>query len=1212
MDCLILGLHLFTILTMKQLLLLQAVFLLSFSFMNNSYGQSADLLEKAYQHIESKYGLSKTAVGDLKIKSQYRSSHNQAEHVHFNQTFGDIDIISSEINLTILKDGSIISIGHNLKALDQFPVLPKQPSLSAGEAIPIAAGSLGQVSRSVPAIIKHTSDGTPVFDKSNISLQDIPVQLGYLPTPSGEYRLVYTMLIESASKGKVYQSIIDAVTGQSVANDIMTLQCKFEHGYLAHNEECLEEKYTSISTAALTTSSTTMMPGQYRVLPVSIESPSHGNFELLTGVDDVDASPFGWHDINGAIGAEYTYTRGNNVYAFLDRNWDYFPDLNIDGGANLIFDFPYDNNAEPVTNQSIAVTNLFYWNNVMHDFSYQYGFDEAAGNFQENNYTNNGAEGDYIEAHAQFGDNNPSTCGDQANNDVDCINNADFSIVPDGFNGRMRMFTWNRDNSSKFLDVLEPTDLAGKILTGLPEFGFDITTVPITGEVVVIDDGSFDPTKGCNPVAANQNLTGKIALIDRGVCDFSLKVYNAQEAGAIGAIICNFEDVVIPMGTGENGEDVTIPSVFISSVECNRIRLAAGTGLVISLVAPESGGPLLRDGSLDNSIIAHEYAHGITSRLVGGPSTASCLSAGFGNAAEEASGMSEGWSDFFGLITTVQPGDTGEKRRGIGTYANKEATNGRGIRKYPYSTDMTINPYTYADIILEAEQYGTGTVWCTMLWDLYWAFSDVYGWDPDLYHGTGGNNIAIQLVMDGLKMQQCYPGFADARNAILAADMINNGGANQCLIWSVFARRGLGDDASQGDPHSWSDGTEGFLLPVACRDDINISKTMSPEVIAGGEIEVVITVNNFKNFALTNVFIEDPIPDGCSYLPGSANIEPITGNSLVWTINSLDPDEEIIISYLLKTDQTKNSVRQYYDDMEGTVEFRWDLDFDPAGSILNLWTIQDTIVRSGEAAWRVGAINVESKQILQNFEPYSISGDYPVYRFYQYYNTEVGIDGGFLEISTDGGELWASLEDKIFRNSYPRKLQYSTFAIPNLGAFSGRSNLSNEMEATYIDLRDYIGEDDVKIRYRFGTNETNGGDGWYVDDTEIMDAIVYNAEVCLSSDQSSAICAEAPERGTIVDSEITISTADELTPSSFAILPNPAGNVIQVVKSALKDENAVITIYDLTGQILSTTDWNLAAGINQKTIAVSSFPSGIYVIQVKTGEGMRSEKFVKE
>ena len=94
--------------------------------------------------------------------------------------------------------------------------------------------------------------------------------------------------------------------------------------------------------------------------------------------------------------------------------------------------------------------------------------------------------------------------------------------------------------------------------------------------------------------------------------------------------------------------------------------------------------------------------------------------------------------------------------------------------------------------------HGVGTVWATAVWEMYWNLVDDHGFDPDLYNGTGGNNIAIQLVVDGLKLQGCNPTFLDARDAILAADVANNGGANECLIWSAFAKRGMGVNAQDG------------------------------------------------------------------------------------------------------------------------------------------------------------------------------------------------------------------------------------------------------------------------------------------------------------------------------------------------------------------------------------------------------------------------------
>ena len=60
------------------------------------------------------------------------------------------------------------------------------------------------------------------------------------------------------------------------------------------------------------------------------------------------------------------------------------------------------------------------------------------------------------------------------------------------------------------------------------------------------------------------------------------------------------------------------------------------------------------------------------------------------------------------------------------------------------------------------------------------------------------NNLALQLVVDGCKLQPSKPNFIQARDAILQADLANNSGRNQFAIWQAFARRGLGLSATAG------------------------------------------------------------------------------------------------------------------------------------------------------------------------------------------------------------------------------------------------------------------------------------------------------------------------------------------------------------------------------------------------------------------------------
>lgn len=217
------------------------------------------------------------------------------------------------------------------------------------------------------------------------------------------------------------------------------------------------------------------------------------------------------------------------------------------------------------------------------------------------------------------------------------------------------------------------------------------------------------------------------------------------------------------------------------------------------------------DGDLDSGVILHEWGHGVSNRLTGGPNTTGCLSH------QEREG--EGWSDFLALATTTLPGEKGTDARGMGTYVlGQGQRSGAGIRPKPYSTDLKINNAMYRTIRTAAVPHGVGYVWATMLWEVYWNLIEEYGFNEDVYGDwtTGGNNLTLQLVMDGMKMQPCSPGFVDARDAILAADVALTEGDNQCLIWKAFAKRGLGVDATQGDTNNRTDGLESFDVPLEC------------------------------------------------------------------------------------------------------------------------------------------------------------------------------------------------------------------------------------------------------------------------------------------------------------------------------------------------------------------------------------------------------------
>jgi len=261
-----------------------------------------------------------------------------------------------------------------------------------------------------------------------------------------------------------------------------------------------------------------------------------------------------------------------------------------------------------------------------------------------------------------------------------------------------------------------------------------------------------------------------------------------------------------------------------------------------------------RDGDLEAGIVIHELTHGLSTRLTGGPANSGCL--GWG----ESGGMGEGWGDF--LATTIR------STRNYSDYpmgawaANKET----GIRNHIYSLNHTVNPSTYKT--LDNPGYwgvhAIGEVWAEILWVVSQRLINKHGYvdtlfppapldngtvpegdfyRPAEYTATGerkplipkqGNSLIVQLVLNGMKLQQCRPSFFDARDAIIQADQILTGGENFCELWKGFSDRGLGPDARVEGKTPWGGGirTNDFEVPLACKEQKVPEKPIDDLVIA--------------------------------------------------------------------------------------------------------------------------------------------------------------------------------------------------------------------------------------------------------------------------------------------------------------------------------------------------------------------------------------------
>ncbi len=775
----------------------KALYLLAFLTVNFSFAQDYEGVIDSYLTTNrSQLGLQIQDIKDVKVNTMSFSKSMNLDNVYVTQHYQEVEIFNS-ISSFAIKNNSVVNA--NLSFIENLSekINLINPSISASNAIINAANALGIQNPSNLSLLETISNNSFVYSNGNISLENIPVKLIFQPTQNNKLRLAWDLSIYLLDASHYFSVRIDAITGELLDQNDWVVNCSFgdkSHSFFEHN--IIDTKNVLFS---FENEEAIVNGAQYRVFAMPLRHPNDGPDSIVIDPENLTASPYGWHDTNGLSGAEFTITRGNNVWAQEDQNGNNGTGFSPDGGASLNFDFPYDLPQPPADFLEASITNLFYWNNITHDVMYKYGFDEASGNFQENNYGNGGNGSDSVFADSQDGSGQ---------------NNANFATPPDGSNPRMQMFIWDPSDLVELLTI-NNGPLTGTYSAIAADYGAPMPTTALTEDlVVVLDDNSgtsTDPNDACDPITNGSSLNGKIAVIRRGVCEFGFKSLAAQNEGAVAVIMVNNVpgDPII-MGGGVNGGSVTIPCLMLSSIDGEALitEILGGNTVNGSIEAIPLGVEI--SGDLDNEIVIHEYGHGVSNRLTGGPSNTNCL--------QNAEQMGEGWSDYLSLILTMKEGDQAEYIRGIGTYATGQGPQGGGIRPAPYSTDFTINEYTYIDTNDSnlSQPHGIGFVWATMLWEMTWDLIDQYGFDTDIYNGTGGNNIALQLVMDGMKLQNCSPGFVDGRDAILEADLLANGGDNKCLIWNAFARRGLGLSANQGNPYSRLDQTEAFDVPVEC------------------------------------------------------------------------------------------------------------------------------------------------------------------------------------------------------------------------------------------------------------------------------------------------------------------------------------------------------------------------------------------------------------
>lgn len=769
-------------------------------------GMTVEAAARAHlQNVADSYRLSRTDVAGATLRSVHDTGKG-AVVATFHQTVNGIPVFRNEVKVIMGQDQRLVAVSGYLAPSELTQAArakSRTGAFSLGAADAVASAFKDMTGSSAPAssFVNAGTKGDHTFFALNPSAKAALPQ--DLVSPARARQVFFTMADglepawyvevnagpKASRSSDYYGYVISATTGQVLFRNNLTVDVAAEpFTYKVYADA-----------AAPYVPEDGPQGNDMTPHPTGIPDGSQGPLGRAAKDITITNVPFTHND--PWLPNNATVTTGNNVDAYADLE---LPDGYQPGSADIrptvtserTFGYVYDTSIAPdanTTQAKAAVVNLFFVNNFLHDWFYDAGFDEASGNAQSVNYGRGGVEGDPIQAQGL---------------DSSGRNNANMSTPSDGASPRMQMYLFT---GTPELSVGSPAAIAGIYEAASASYG--PASYDVTGDIKSpLPD---DPNKlGCAAFPVDY-FKGKIALIDRGTCNFVVKSRFAHEAGALATIIGN-NAPGSPAAMAGNGVDdafVKTPSLMISQAAAAawRAQLANGAVNVTLRKSPKED----RDGTLDNAVIAHEWGHYISNRLIGN-------AAGLSN--NQGRSMGEGWGDFTAQLMQVRAEDATKAGNGQwqGVYgdAGWVSSGGRnqgyyfGLRRLPYTTDLTKNALSLKHIAngtalpsnananatdlagaRNSEVHNSGEIWASMLWECYASLLNAHPFQE-------AQDRMKRYIVAAYKATPNAPTFLEARDALLAVAAANDP-ADYSRFVAAFAKRGAGFGAKVPDRNSW-------------------------------------------------------------------------------------------------------------------------------------------------------------------------------------------------------------------------------------------------------------------------------------------------------------------------------------------------------------------------------------------------------------------------
>lgn len=568
-----------------------------------------------------------------------------------------------------------------------------------------------------------------------------------------------------------------------------------------------------------------------------------------------------------------------------------------------------------------------------------------------------------------------------------------------------------------------------------------------------------------------------------------------------------------------------------------------------------------RDGSFEAEVVLHEYCHGLSNRLVGGPSvTISALA---------SAGMGEGWSDFYGLALTAEAKDNphgnwargGYSRYQIGGWYSENYY--YGGRRYSYSTDMLKNPFTFRDIDPAqvnwhtsvprnptfaatedaSEVHYTGSVWCAMLWDLRANLI--------LKHGFAiGNDRALFLVTEGMKLGPANPNFVQSRDGILQATLVNFP-ADLGEVWTAFAKRGMGAGAAAPASSTTTGVTESYTVPDSLEIDNRGGWNITGDA-GGAFLPGVKTLTLINDGAAPLSWSVNPNAPWLSVAPASGTISPGQTATVAITTQASEMEAGFYSTNVVVTNTTSGfnqpiGVRLY---VTPAVAFSFNLSSNPGWTTTGEWAFGPPSGGGGTSAGGSGNPDPAAGATGGNVFGVNLAGNHstpsagPFYlttapvnlspriktrlRFQRWLNTSALTNTRVtVEISTDGAN-WREV-----------------FVNPNTAITDSAWTQMDYDISTIADKQPA-----VQVRWSYRTNAAPGAySGWNIDDVQFLGESTAQFSLNIATSVSEG---KGPFSGTLTLNQpqpnpitVTMTSSDPTAATVPATLKLAAGQVLK-------------------------------------------------------------------